>query len=110
MDVHVPHSITEQLRRRGVEVLTAYEDGTEEWEDDKLLLRATERGCVVFTQDIRFRVMTEEWQRQGRHFGGLIFGHQLHASIGQYVQDLELIAKVMEPRELVMKIGWLPLR
>jgi hypothetical protein len=110
MDVHVPHPITEQLRRRGVEVLTAYEDGTEEWDDDQLLLRAAERGYVVFTQDIRFRVLAEDWQRQSRHFGGLIFGHQLHASIGQYVQDLELIAKVMEPAEWVMQVGWLPLR
>jgi hypothetical protein len=49
--------------------------------------------------------MTEEWQRQGRHFGGLIFGHQLHASIGQYVQDLELIAKVMEAHEWVMRLA-----
>jgi hypothetical protein len=110
MDVHVPHPITEQLRRRGVEVLTAYEDGAEEWQDDQVLLRATEQGWVVFTQDVRFRVMAEEWQRQERHFGGLIFGHQLHASIGQYVQDLELIAKVTEPHEWIMKVGWLPLR
>lgn len=27
MDVHVPGSITRQLRRRGVDVLTAQEDG-----------------------------------------------------------------------------------
>ena len=28
MDVHVPQAITHQLRRRGVQVLTAQEDGT----------------------------------------------------------------------------------
>ncbi|AFY30690.1 hypothetical protein Cal7507_0188 [Calothrix sp. PCC 7507] len=27
MDVHVPQAITDQLRRRGVDVLTAHEDG-----------------------------------------------------------------------------------
>jgi hypothetical protein len=29
MDVHVPQAITEQLRRQGIDVLTAFEDGTE---------------------------------------------------------------------------------
>jgi hypothetical protein len=83
MDAHAPYPITYQLRRHGVEVLTAYEDGTEAWDDERLLFRATERGYVVFTQDIRFRVLAENWQRQARRFGGLIFGHQLHASIGE---------------------------
>jgi predicted nuclease of predicted toxin-antitoxin system len=53
-DVHIPQAITEQLRRRGVDVLTAIEDGTTELPDDKLLERATFLGRVLFTHDIRF--------------------------------------------------------
>ncbi len=34
MDVHVPQAITDELRRRGVDVLTAQEDGQAEAEDD----------------------------------------------------------------------------
>jgi hypothetical protein len=41
MDVHVPRAITEGLRLRGVDVLTAQADGTAELFDDKLLDRAT---------------------------------------------------------------------
>lgn len=41
MDHHVPQAITLGLRLRGVEVLTAYEDGTHEIEDADLLNRAT---------------------------------------------------------------------
>jgi len=37
MDVHVPQAITSQLRRRGVDVLTAFDDETQELPDDKLL-------------------------------------------------------------------------
>ncbi len=37
MDVHVPQAITEQLRRRGVDVLTAFDDRTIELPDDQLL-------------------------------------------------------------------------
>ena len=32
-DVHVPSPITGQLRRRGVDILTAQEDGASEMED-----------------------------------------------------------------------------
>ena len=40
-DVHVPAAITDQLRRRGVDVLTAQEDGSGELDDPVLLERAT---------------------------------------------------------------------
>jgi hypothetical protein len=36
MDVHIPQSITIQLRRRGIDVLTAQEDNTIELPDDQL--------------------------------------------------------------------------
>jgi len=108
--VHVPRPIAEQLRRRGVDVLTAHEDGTDEWDDGALLARASEANYVLFTQDIRFRVLAEDWQRSDRFFTGLIFGHQMHATIGQYVEDLEIIAKLSEPSEWINRVGWLPLR
>ena len=73
MDVHVPQAITEQLRRRGIDVLTAFEDGTEQLPDDQLLLRVTELKRILFTQDIRFRVLAETWQLKGKPFSGLIF-------------------------------------
>jgi len=40
-DQHVPAAIGRALRLRGVEVLTAYEDGSDRLEDEPLLLRAT---------------------------------------------------------------------
>lgn len=66
MDVHVPLAIAEQLRRRGVDVLTASEDGTTTLPDEQLLERAAILGRVMFTQDIRFKALAEDWQRQGR--------------------------------------------
>jgi len=76
MDVHVPQAITHQLRRRDVQVLTAQEDGTGALADADLLRRSSELGLVLFTQDIRFRVLAEDWQRNGRSFAGLIYAHQ----------------------------------
>ena len=51
MDVHVHAAITEGLRLRGVDVLTAQEDGGRRLRDPALLDRATALGRVLFTQD-----------------------------------------------------------
>jgi hypothetical protein len=110
LDVHVPAAIADQLRRRGVDVLTAQNDGAAELDDVDLLDRSTALGRVLFTQDIRFKALAEEWQRTGRNFGGLVFGHQLHGSIGQYVRDLELIAKATTPADWTGQIEQLPLK
>jgi hypothetical protein len=64
---------------------------------------------VVFTHDHRFRAMAEQWQRDGRRFAGLVFGPAEGASIGRYVRDLELIAKVSEPAEWENTVMYLPL-
>ena len=104
MDVHIPQAITFQLRSRGVDVLTAQEDNTTELDDNQLLLRSSELNRPLFTQDIRFRALAEQWQRDGRAFAGLLFGHQLGATIGQFVKDLELIAKASDPR--IGLISW----
>jgi Domain of unknown function (DUF5615) len=109
MDVHIPQAITDQLRRRNVDVLTAIEDGKNELPDDELLEHVRLLGRVLFTQDIRFRAMAEDWQRQSKPFSGLIFGHQLGCTIGQYVKDLELISQSSEPDEWSNVVEHLPL-
>lgn len=108
MDVHVRQAVTEQLRHRGVDVHTAVEDGCRRLPDDQLLERARTLDCVLVTQDIRFRVLAEDWQRQGTPFAGLVYGHQ-QLSVGQLVQDLELIAKATAAADWVNRVEHLPL-
>jgi hypothetical protein len=90
--------------------LTAFDDGTQQLPDDRLLVRVTELKRVLFTQDIRFRVLAETWQTEGKNFSGLIFGHQLGGTIGQFVKDLELIAKASEPDEWVNSVEYIPFK
>lgn len=94
---------------RGVDILTAQEDDATGLEDHELLACSTILRRVLFTQDIRFKALAEEWQRAARPFAGLIFGHQLQGSIGQYVRDLELIAKATDPQEWIGRVEKLPL-
>ena len=110
MDVHVPQAITSQLCRRGVDVLTAFDDETQELPDDKLLERLKR---VLFTQDIRFRVLAETLQIEGKQFSGLIFGlfgHQLGGTIGQFVKDLEFIAQASEIDEWMNVVEYVPFK
>jgi hypothetical protein len=69
MDVHVPEAITEELRRRGVDVATAIDDGFGDRPDPEVLERAHALGRVLFTQDIRFFALAQQWQREGRRKG-----------------------------------------
>jgi hypothetical protein len=109
MDVHVPSAVSEQLRRRGVDVLTAIEDHSDTLDDHQLLDHARELGRVTVTQDVRFNAMAEHWQETGREFAGLVFAHQLGVTIGQMVSDLELIAKASDIDEWRNQIERLPL-
>lgn len=93
MDVHVQGALTEQLELRGVDVITAQDDGRAENEDDELLEGATELGRVVFTQDEDFLAIATEWQQSSLEFAGIVYGHHLRVPIGKCVGDLELIAK-----------------
>jgi len=109
MDQHVPRAITNGLRLRGVDVLTAYEDGASALSDPELLSRATELQRVLFTQDDDLLVEAVRRIQQGIPFYGVVYAHQLHASIGACVRDLEVIAKVGEPEDIVNRIQFLPL-
>jgi len=108
-DVHVDHAIAAQLRLRQVDVLTAQEDGGDQLTDDLLLERAGQLARPLVTHDIRLGSMAEDWQRQGRPFCGLIFGHLLRVSIGQCVKDLELLAKATDSQDWVSAVVRLPL-
>jgi len=61
MNHHVPAAIANGLRRRGVDVLTAYEDGAAELDDPDLLSRTTQLGRVLFSQDRDLLVLADQW-------------------------------------------------
>ncbi|MGH7201377.1 MAG: DUF5615 family PIN-like protein [Planctomycetaceae bacterium] len=109
MDVHVPAAITEQLRLRGVDVVTAQDDDQIETEDEELLDHAIALGRALFTRDEDFLAITAQRQHHRREFAGVIYAHQLHVSVGRCVVDLELIAKCYLPVDLLNRVEYLPL-
>lgn len=109
MDVHVQRAVTAGLRARGVDVLTAQEDGAERLDDLALLRRAAELGRVLFTQDEDFLELAAALQAEGTGFPGIIYAHQERVSIGTCIQDLQLMAVAMDPAEISGCVQYLPL-
>jgi hypothetical protein len=109
MDVQVKVAITAGLRRRGIDVITAQEDGSQRLDDEPLLERATALGRTLFSQDDDLLAIARARQVEGVLFAGLVYGHQLAATIGKYVLDLEVVCKVLEPEDMVNRIEYLPL-
>lgn len=110
MDVHVPFAITDQLRLRGVDVLTSQEDGARELSDQDLLDRASELGRLFFTQDRDLLTEASSRQKTRGSFVGVIYAPQTGTTIRQCIEDLELIAKAGRPTEWISRVEYLPLK
>jgi predicted nuclease of predicted toxin-antitoxin system len=65
VDVHVKAAITAGLRRRGLDVVTAQEDGGTRLEDVALLERATALQRVLFSQDDDLLAIARDRQTTG---------------------------------------------
>jgi predicted nuclease of predicted toxin-antitoxin system len=110
MDVNVAYPIAVALRLRGIDVLTAQEDGAREFDDAALLERAASLGRVLVTHDDDLLREAARRQQRDLPFAGLIYAHQLAVTIGQCVDDLELIAQVDDPVNWVSRVQYLPLK
>jgi hypothetical protein len=109
MDVHVPYSVTAGLLARGVDVLTAQWDDTTRWSDPELLDRASNLGRVLVSQDEDLLAEAARRQRENQDFAGLVYVHQQGISLGKFIEDLELIARTLEPSEMANRVEFLPL-
>jgi Domain of unknown function (DUF5615) len=109
MDVHIPKPITVGLRLRGVDVMTAQEDGATELSDPALLDRATELQRLLFTFDDDHLVEASLRQEQNISFAGVVYARFIHISVGTSIRDLEIIAKAADLGDITNQIFFLPL-
>ena len=82
-DVHIPYQITIGLRLRGVDVITAQEDGAAELSDPELLDRATSLGRILFTQDKDLLREAHQRQQTGHTFPGVVYAPQTGVTFSQ---------------------------
>jgi Domain of unknown function (DUF5615) len=110
MDQHVRAEITQGLRRRGIDVLTAFEDGAAAIDDELLLIRATALARILVTQDYDFLGIVSHWQRTSREFPGIVFAIQERIDIGRMIEYLELIAQLKTADEMRNQVEYVPMR
>jgi hypothetical protein len=108
-DHNVPRAAAQGLRLRGVDVLTAAEDGTDRLPDPDLLDRASGLGRVLVSMDADLVVEAARRQREGIDFRGIVFARQ-RLPIKLLVEELEVIAGASEADELRGVLMYLPLR
>ena len=109
MDHNVPRAITNGLKLKGIDLITAHEDGSSQLDDSKLLDRASELERVLFTRDYNLLQEATKRQRAGVPFYGIIYAHQLKISIGDCTRDLEIISEAGDPEDLINQVQFLPL-
>lgn len=110
LDQHVQSAITDGLRRRGVDVLRVQGDRYDRAEDGVILDRAGVLGRVVFTRDRDFLAEAHRRQASGVPFVGVVYARQLGPTIGQCIDDLELMAALLDPPDMADRVEYLPLR
>jgi hypothetical protein len=109
VDHNVRAEIVSGLRDRGVDCLTAADNGRARVDDDVLLSRALELGRVMLSMDEDMLAIATSWMRASRAFSGLIYAHQLGVTIGGVVIDVELLTTHSDPADLYNMITYLPL-
>jgi hypothetical protein len=109
-DENVLDAITRGLRSRGVDVLTAQEDGRRRTDDHLILARATELNRILFSQDTDLLAIAVERQRgKDVAFSGVVYAHQ-NEPVGRCIDDLELLLAACTFEELRGSVRFLLLR
>ena len=109
MDVHVHQAISEGLRRRGVDVLTAQEDDAATMSDPDLLDRATSLGRLLCTYDSDHLAEAARRQAADLPFAGVAYVPLRNVDVGQCITDLFALSQSRR-ENLENTVHYLPLR
>ena len=102
MDEHVAKSVTEGLRRRGVDVVTVQELGLHAADDRRHLERAVQEGRVVVTQDTDFLRL----HAAGVSHRGIVYAPQ-QTPVPQMLRGLMLIHDVLSSEDMIRHVEFL---
>jgi hypothetical protein len=109
LDHNVDPAVARGLQRRGIDVITAREDGRAATPDEDLIQRATELGRVLVSHDADMPTIAARWQASGQYFSGIIYTKQRRLTVGQLVAELEIIAGAAATEEFQNSVTYLPL-
>ena len=107
VDECVNARIVAGLRRRGVDVVTAADEGLLSASDEPHLERPTALGRTIVTSDRDFFAIVSAVLISGDSFRGLIF-IQPRSTLGEAVRRIAQAAKAFDPKDIENRIEWIP--
>ena len=102
LDENVPVAVAEQLRRRGIDVVTVRDLGLLGESDINHLRLAMAEGRVLCTHDIDYVMM----HAGGTEHPGIVFGQQHRHGVGDWVRFLELVYNVYTAEEIENRLEY----
>ena len=103
MDEHIARAVTNALRRRGVEAMTAAEAGLLGATDSEYLAYARKGGFVVVTHDDDFLRL----HAAGDAHAGIVYCGQGSRSVGELIAGLALLHGVLEGADMEGRVEFL---
>ena len=105
-DENVELAVCEQLKRAGIDAISARELGLLSYPDELHLQKAFELGRVLCTYDTDFLVLAAE----GNLHSGILFAPERSMLIGHWVRDLRTIHEEFSSEQLENLVLYLPLK
>jgi hypothetical protein len=107
IDECVDARIVAGLRRRGVDLVTAGEQGLLSASDAQQMERAIALGRALVTADQDFLAIVREMHARGAPFPGVFF-IQKATPIGEAVRNIADAAEILDPADMVSWLEWIP--
>lgn len=96
LDAHVANAIADGLRRRGIDVTTAFEVNLTDASDNEHIEFARVSKRVIFTNDEDFLAIAA----RGVPHAGIVYCHQTTRTIGQIIAFLTLMDECFEEDDM----------
>ncbi len=95
------HSLTRELRARGVEVTTAMSEGTLGYDDPAQLEFAKSQGRVIYTYNIAdYYALHIQYLTDGKTHAGMILAHQGRFTLGEQIRRTLRIIAALSAEEM----------
>lgn len=105
-DENVKSAIVDGLRRRGMDVVTAQEQGQRNVDDELLLQLATDDGRLFLSNDSDLLRIAADWAKAGRNHAGIVYWKQ-HLNTGVAIRRLLEYALRTSPTDAADRVRFL---
>jgi hypothetical protein len=102
-DEHIPFSVIEGLKRRGLDVTTVQQLGMRGELDQIILQTARRQGRVIYTNDADFL----RHHATGIDHSGIIYHHTLDYSVGEAIRRVSLACEALSTGEMMDRVEFL---